>query len=90
MPMIKSPTAWMLRQDGEAFPVIQHLYGSLECVEETLYAGEWLYKHTSIPTTQQLVLKLVAAYEQKREIGRASSSVRVSVISCRSAWSPYN
>ena len=60
--MIKSPTAWMLRQDGEAFPVIQHLYGSLECVEETLYAGEWLYKHTSIPTTQQLVLKLVAAY----------------------------
>lgn len=24
--------------------------------------GEWLYKHTSIPTTQQLVLKLVAAY----------------------------
>lgn len=62
MPMIKSPTAWMLRQDGEAFPVIQHLYGSLECVEETLYAGEWLYKHTSIPTTQQLVLKLVAAY----------------------------
>lgn len=38
--MIKSPTAWMLRQDGEAFPVIQHLYGSLECVEETLYAGE--------------------------------------------------
>lgn len=62
MPMIKSPTAWMLRQDGEAFPVIQHLYGSLECVEETLYAGEWLYKHISIPTTQQLVLKLVAAY----------------------------
>mgnify|MGYP000158115583 CR=1 FL=1 len=62
MPMIKSPTAWMLRQDGEAFPVIQHLYGSLECVEETLYVGEWLYKHTSIPTTQQLVLKLVAAY----------------------------
>lgn len=62
MPMIKSPTAWMLRQDGEAFPVIQHLYGNLECVEETLYAGEWLYKHTSIPTTQQLVLKLVAAY----------------------------
>ena len=62
MPMIKSPTAWMLRQDGEAFPVIQHLYGRLECVEETLYVGEWLYKHTSIPTTQQLVLKLVAAY----------------------------
>ena len=62
MPMIKSPTAWMLRQDGEAFPVIQHLYGSLECVEETRYVGEWLYKHTSIPTTQQLVLKLVAAY----------------------------
>ena len=60
--MIKSPTAWMLRQDGEAFPVIQHLYGSLECVEETLYAGEWLYKHTSIPPTQQLGLKLVAAY----------------------------
>ena len=62
MPMIKSPTAWMLRQDGEAFPVIQQLYGNLECVEETLYAGEWLYKHTSIPTTQQLVLKLVADY----------------------------
>ena len=67
MPMIKSPTAWMLRQDGEAFPVIQHLYGSLECVEETLYAGEWLYKHTSIPTTQQLVLR------QHRTIAEASA-----------------
>ena len=39
MPMIKSPTAWMLRQDGEAFPVIQHLYGSLECVEKPSMPG---------------------------------------------------
>lgn len=44
--MDRVPTAWMLRRDGEAFPVIQHLYGSLDCVEETLYAGEWLYRHT--------------------------------------------
>ena len=60
--MSKFPTAWMLRQDGEAFPVIQHLYGSLECVEETLYAGEWLYNHTSSSAIQELVLELTAAY----------------------------
>ena len=64
VPMTKVPTAWMMRQDGEAFPVIQHLYGSLEYVEETLYAGEWLYKHTSSPTAQELVLELIVAYEK--------------------------
>lgn len=56
------PVAWMLRQDGTAVPCIQHLYGSEDCVEETLYAAQWLYHHTDHQTTRSLVLELVASY----------------------------
>lgn len=56
------PVAWMIRRDGEAFPCLQHLYGSAQDVEETLYAAEWLYHHTSSTEARQLVLHLIAAY----------------------------
>ena len=56
------PVAWMIRRDGEAFPRLQHLYGSVLDVEEILYAAEWLYHHTSSTEARQLVLHLIAAY----------------------------
>ena len=40
--MYKTPTAWMLRRDGIAFPCQWHYYGNADPaeVEETLYAAE--------------------------------------------------
>ena len=58
----KKPTAWMLRRDGAAFPVLQHIYGNPEDVEETLYAGQWLFDHTTRKSTRDLVLQLLGAY----------------------------
>lgn len=57
-------TAWMLRQDGTAFPCQWHYYGSADPaeVEETLYAAEWLYDATQSEETRQLCLDLIAAY----------------------------
>lgn len=39
-------TAWMVRRDGSIFPVVQHIHGNPEDVEETLFAAEWLYERT--------------------------------------------
>lgn len=55
-------TAWMLRRDGKAFPCECHYYGSMEDIEETLYAAEWLYKATESEKTRRKILELVAAY----------------------------
>lgn len=62
--MNKTPTAWMLRRDGTAFPCQWHYYGSADPaeVEETLYAAEWLYDATQSEETRQLCLDLIAAY----------------------------
>lgn len=59
--------AWMIRNDGKAFDVVQHLYGfqealSPEDVEETLAAGEWLYSHTGHAETKKVVLQLIYAW----------------------------
>lgn len=40
-------TAWMIRQDGKAFACTSHYYADSEDAEDTLYAAEWLYKHTT-------------------------------------------
>ena len=58
----RSPTAWMIRRDGEVFPCLQHLYANAQDVEETLYAAEWLYQHTANEETKKLVLDLAAVY----------------------------
>ena len=62
--MNKTPIAWMLRQDGIAFPCQWHYYGNADPaeVEETLYAAEWLYDATQSEETRQLCLDLIAAY----------------------------
>ena len=74
--MDRVPTAWMLRLDGEAFPVVQHLYGSSDCVEETLYAGEWLYRHTQRESARQAVLGLARAYGLSLGAGAAAKNLR--------------
>lgn len=62
--MNKTPSAWMLRRDGTAFPCQWHYYGNTDPteVEETLYAAEWLYDATQCEETRQLCLDLIAAY----------------------------
>lgn len=54
--------AYMIRNDGKAFPVTQHLYGNMDEVTETLFAGEWLYDHTQNEQTKQDFIDLVAVY----------------------------
>ena len=53
--MNKTPTAWMLRRDGIAFPCQWHYYGNADPaeVEETLYAAEWLYDATQSEETRR-------------------------------------
>lgn len=62
--MNKTPSAWMLRRDGTAFPCQCHYYGNADPaeVEETLYAAEWLYDVTQSEETQRRCLDLIAAY----------------------------
>ena len=58
----KREKAWMVRQDGEAFPCLCLVYGSSEDIEETLYAAQWLYEHTAFDRTKELCLSLFKAY----------------------------
>ena len=62
--MNKTPSAWMLRRDGIAFPCQWHYYGNADPaeVEETLYAAEWLYDVTQSEETRRRCLDLIAAY----------------------------
>ena len=57
-----SSTAWMIRRDGSAFPCSCHYYGDGDDVEQTLYAAEWLYKHTTQNATKRLILNLISLY----------------------------
>lgn len=57
-----SSTAWMIRRDGRAFPCSCHYYGDGDDVEQTLYAAEWLYKHTTQNATKRLILNLISLY----------------------------
>ncbi len=56
------PTAWMLRNDGVAIPCVQHIYADVKEIDETLYAAEWLYKNTTNPNTQKIVLEFIISY----------------------------
>ena len=63
-------TAWMIRQDGKAFACTSHYYADSEDAEDTLYAAEWLYKHTARCGTKCLILNLISVYaEGLREAG---------------------
>jgi len=54
--------AYMIRNDGKAIPVTQHLYGNMDEVTETLFAGEWLYNNTNNSETKKAFINLVACY----------------------------
>lgn len=58
----QTPTAWMIRRDGTAFPCIQHIYGSDDRMEEILYAAEWLYKHTADAAVRQLAIDFISVW----------------------------
>lgn len=55
-------TAWMIRTDGEAIPCIHHIYAGEEDIDETLFAAEWLYRHTQYENTKILCLRLIKSY----------------------------
>lgn len=61
MAMLKNYTAFMIRRDGAAIPCIQHIYTG-DCVDETLYAAQWLYLHTSDSRTKEVCLSLIKSY----------------------------
>lgn len=61
MANFKNHTAFMLRRDGTAIPCIQHIYTG-DCVDETLYAAQWLYLHTLNWQTKAACLSLIKSY----------------------------
>ena len=54
--------AYMIRNDGKQFSVLQHPYGNIDEITETLYAGEWLYDHTNHEQVKQQFIDLIANY----------------------------
>ncbi len=52
----------MVREDGTAIPCIQHIYGNPDCVEETVYASEWLYKNTAYKDVRNLVIRFLSSF----------------------------
>ena len=80
--------AYMIRNDGNAIPVVQHLYGNIDEVTETLYAGEWLYEHTRYEKTKQLFINLIASYARFYE-GLESSKSLISDLKAIITGYPY-
>lgn len=56
-------TAWMIRRDGSIFPVVQHIYGNPEDVEETLFAAEWLYERTRRKQTRKDIKEFIRIWK---------------------------
>lgn len=54
--------AWMIRNDGKPFRMLQHVYGSKEEVEETLAAAEWLYDATNSQKTKTSIVDLISSW----------------------------
>lgn len=77
--------AWMVREDGEIFPCVCHVYGSRDDIEETLYAAQWLYGHTAKERTRDTCLRLFKTYGIS--VARHCNCVRAILIRIRRA--PY-
>lgn len=58
----KNATAWMVRRDGCIFPIVQHIYGNVMEIEETLFAAAWLYGHTGWEQTRQDIVDFTVAW----------------------------
>lgn len=61
--------AWMIRNDGRCFRVLQHIYGSEESIEETLAAAEWLYSATGNSGTRRLIIDFIASWAASLDSG---------------------
>lgn len=62
-------TAWMIRNDGKAIPVTQHIYADTSEIDETLYAAEWLYQNTRHENVKSLVVQLIRKWGESFEAG---------------------
>lgn len=60
-------TAWMIRNDGKAIPVTQHIYADPAEIEETLYAAEWLYQNTRHDSVKSLAVQLIRKWAETFE-----------------------
>ena len=60
-------TAWMIRNDGTAFPCVCHTYGNwdVQVIEETLAAAQWLYEHTAKNEVRELCMELIYAWAEQ-------------------------
>ena len=60
-------TAWMIRNDGTAFPCVCHTYGNwdVQVIEETLAAAQWLYEHTAKSAVRELCMELIYAWAEQ-------------------------
>lgn len=60
----RSNYAYMLRNDGKAFPCRVHYYGNptVDFIHETLYAAEWLYNHTNHNDVKTNIMSLIKSY----------------------------
>ena len=54
--------AYMLRNDGKYFTMIQHVYGNPDDIVETIAAAEWLYGATQHSRTKETCLTLVVSW----------------------------
>lgn len=54
--------AYMIRNDGKSFKMLQHVYGNKEEIEETLAAAEWLYDATNKQKTRESIISLIASW----------------------------
>ena len=67
-------TAWMIRNDGKAFPCPQFIYANALNMEETLLAAEWLYTNTQYEESRQLAREMVAAWMASASVDGAAVS----------------
>lgn len=60
-------TAWMIRNDGTAFPCVCHTYGNwdVQVIEETLAAAQWLYEHTAKSVVRELCMELIYVWAEQ-------------------------
>ena len=62
-------TAWMIRNDGKAFPVDHHIYADPEDPDDILRVAEWLHKHLEDERIHLPIIRLFTmwALEQDRD-----------------------
>lgn len=57
--------AYMIRNDGELFPIKAHVYVRSDDIDESLNAATWLFEHTKSAKTKNLVLTFIHSWAYK-------------------------